>query len=157
MEKQKIRERLWHSLEMDVTWARFAIAFFTVILAEVIAGFRWYRELGGYFWWISAVIAAAIIGPVLVFCILRTLRIMAKPEDYFFCKARLTTPHGGPMRHSMYFSTLLEDPEDGSKIPADTHAIFYTHGSFGPTMEHYANSTVTIACNRETGMVVVIG
>lgn len=157
MEKKKIRQRLMNSLEMDVTWSRFTIVCITVIAAEIIAGFRWSRELDVYFWGMTAFIIAVTIVPSLIFCTVRTLRIMAKPEDYFFCKAKLSTPHGGPMRHSMYFSALLEDPADGSKFMADTHAIFYTHGSFGPTMEDYANSTVTIACNRETGMVVVIG
>ena len=43
------------------------------------------------------------------------------------------------------------------KFFADTHAIFFTRGICQPLMEDYANTTVTLAINRETGMVVVIG
>ena len=50
----------------------------------------------------------------------------------------------------------METECDGRKYGVDTHAIFFTRGIFQPLMETYANATVTLAVNRETGMVVVI-
>ena len=51
----------------------------------------------------------------------------------------------------------LVDPDTGEKFFADTHAIFFTRGICQPLMEDYANTAVTLAVNRVTGMVVVIG
>ena len=53
-------------------------------------------------------------------------------------------------------NVAIEDPAGGRKYGVDTHAIFFTRGIFQPLMETYANATVTLAVNRETGMVVVI-
>ena len=59
--------------------------------------------------------------------------------------------------YMVYFTALAIDPDTGEKFFADTHAIFFTRGICQPLMEDYANTTVTLAVNRDTGMVVIIG
>ena len=56
----------------------------------------------------------------------------------------------------MYFTVVLEEP-DGSKLIENTHAIFACHGIMEPLVSDYVNSEVTVALNKRTGMVVVIG
>ena len=60
------------------------------------------------------------------------------------------------LRNTIYFTALAVDPDTGEKFFAGTHAIFFTRRICQPLMEDYANTTVTLACNRVTGMVVVI-
>lgn len=89
-------------------------------------------------------------------CLWLTLRIFRKAEQYIFCKCELTQPHSSPLLRSFYFTVAIQLPDRSTKI-ADTHAIFASHGIVGPLMEDYVNSTVTVAYNPATGMVVVIG
>lgn len=156
METKQIRERLKHSLEMQVLWRNLWITLAVTIPVMLFYLIREQDHLK-IFLPFALLITCVMVVPVLIFCTVRTVRIFAKPEHYIFCRGVLAQPHGGMVRHSVYYTVVLEDPEDGSKFFVDTHAIFYSHGSMSPTIEEYTNKTVTIAYNRETGMVVVIG
>ena len=153
MDKKEIHAGLRSSLEFKQLWSYFII---TAVILSLFALFAVLRNSGAG-WGIAATVYGLFIAPYLIFCAIRTFNIFRKAERYAFCKATLSQPHGGLIRDTMYFTALVIDPDTGEKFFADTHAIFFTRGIFQPLMEEYANTTVTLACNRETGMVVVIG
>ena len=153
MDKKEIRARLRSSLEFKQLWSYFLITTVILSLFLLFAAWRNPGEGNG----IAATVYGLFIAPYLIFCTIRTFNIFRKAERYAFCRATLSQPHGGLLRDTMYFTALVIDPDTGEKFFADTHAIFFTRGIFQPLMEDYANTTVTLAVNRETGMVVVIG
>ena len=154
MDTQQIKERLKASLE--VTCARNNLIMYLVAIPLCAAAVMFTKGRSHpEHWAIVSVLAAIMLLPFAVFYIWRIIRIFRKPEGYIFCRTKLSQPHPGDMRHTMYYTVLIDD--DGRKFPTDTHAIFYTHSLVGPTIEEYTNRTVTIAYNRETEMVVVIG
>ena len=153
MDKKEIHARLRSSLEFKQLWGYFLI---TAVILSLFLLFAVWRNPGEGMG-IAATVYGLFIAPYLIFCTIRTVSIFRRAERYVFCKATLSQPHGGLLRDTMYFTALVIDPETGEKFFADTHAIFFTRGIFQPLMEDYANTTVTLAVNRETGMVVVIG
>ena len=153
MDKKEIHARLRSSLEFKQLWSYFLITAVILSLFLLFAVWRNPGEGKG----IAAIIYGVMIAPYLIFCAIRTFNIFRRAERYVFCKATLSQPHGGLLRDTMYFTALVIDPDTGEKFFADTHAIFFTRGICPPLMEDYANTTVTLAVNRETGMVVVIG
>ena len=157
MDKKQIRQRLWDSLEVQTLWARTVIIVIFFGILYVIMALRGSTE--GLFrpWLVAAVICGIVTAPWLVFALIRTARIFRRPDQYVFCRTTLATPHGGPLRDTIYYTALVTDPDTGEKFFVDTHAIFFARGIVQPLMEDYTNATVTIAWNRETGMVVVIG
>lgn len=153
MDKKQIKQQLQESLELKVLWGNFLLISVVVI---VVACLQTGKGLGRESFWLAALIVFAVsAGPYLIFCIIRTLMIFRRAEDYFFCRVKLSNPHGGLLRNSICFRVLVEDPVDGRKYFVDTHAIFATRGPLG--LEEYVGRTVTVGHNRETGMVVVIG
>lgn len=157
MDKKQIRQRLWDSLEVQTLWARTALIGITLVVLFVAMGLRGKTDSLPHPWLVSAAINGSLLAPWLVFALIRTARIFRKHVQYVFCRTTLATPHGGWMRDTIYFTVLLEDPDTGEKFFVDTHAIFVTRGLLPTRLDDYANTTVTVAWNRETGMVVVIG
>ena len=153
MDNKQVCKQLRDSLEFKQLWSHFIVT--AVIMSLFLLFAVWRNPEAGK--GIAAIIYGVLIAPYLIFCTIRTINIFRRAGDYAFCKATLTTPHGGLMRDTIYFTALAEDPDTGEKFFADTHAIFFTRGIFQPLMEDYANAAVTLACNRVTGMVVVIG
>ena len=153
MKKKEIHTQLRSSLEFKALWNYFIITAVILSLFLLFAVWRNPGEGTG----IAAIIYGVMIAPYLIFCTIRTYNIFRNAEQYAFCKATLSQPHGGLMRDTIYFTALAIDPDTGEKFFADTHAIFFSRGICQPLMEDYANTTVTLACNRDTGMVVVIG
>lgn len=156
---KEIRRQLWYSLDM-------AYVKLWLFVAAVCAPITWlilWLSTQGYHYrsaeqnvmiWVSI---AVIIGPILIFCAVRTWNIFRHPESYHFCKTKLCNPKGGRIRDTIRFTVLIEDA-DGNKFAADTHSIFHTHRSmFGPALEDYVNQNVTAGYNEETGQVVIIG
>lgn len=155
-DKKAIRERLWDSLETQAA-IRYLITGVILAVFCILLGMRELRYMEPGFRILGTAIVSALCAlPVLLFSLIRLFRIFWKSEHYHFCKATLSNPRGGNLRHTIRFRVLLEDSE-GRKFTADTHSIFYTRGLIGPLMEDYVNQTVTIAYNEETGMVTVIG
>ena len=156
MDIQQTKQRLRGSLEMHRLWetpVRIVMIGVPILLyVALISG-----GLTERFWVLTVTIAGLMLLPTGGFALIRTIQIFRKPESYIFCPAALRLPREGPVRYSIYYTALAEDPEDGSKFIVDTHAIFLTHGMTGPTVTEYTGRTVTIAYNRETKMVVVIG
>ena len=153
MDKKEIHARLRSSLEFKQLWSYFLI---TAVILSLFALFTAVRD-SGTGWGISVTVYGLMLMPYLIFCTIRTVNIFRRLDDYFICRSVLRQPHGGLLRDTMYFTALAVDPDTGEKFFADTHAIFFTRGMFQPLMEDYANTTVTLAINRDTGMVVVIG
>ena len=153
MDKKEIHGRLRSSLEFKQLWSWFIVTAVILSLFLLFAVWRNPGEGKG----IAAIVYGLFIAPYLIFCTIRTVSIFRKADRYAFCKATLSQPHGGLIRDTMYFTALAVDPDTGEKFFVDTHAIFFTRGICQPLMEDYANTTVTLACNRDTGMVVVIG
>lgn len=146
-EKEVIRDRLWHSLEMhvvrrDLIMYLIAMGVFLLITGENPS--------------VGIILACLGFGPFVVFHLWRTFQIFRRIEDYTFYKAKLTRFQQRFPLKTMYFTVVLEE-SDGSKQVVDTHAIFASHGVMEPLVESYVNSTVAIGLNRKTGMVVVIG
>ena len=156
MEIKKTKEMLLGSLELKVIWTRLFLVCLVAVPVVAFWGLTWDRPMEIY-WMLTAMVLGVMVAPLLIFCTVRTIRMFRKPEGYIFCRGKLSQPHGGPLRDTIYYTVVLEDPEDGGKFFVDTHAIFNTHGSFLPSLDDYTNATVTIAYNRETEMVVVIG
>ena len=152
MDKKQIHAQLRSSLEFRTLWNYFIV---TAVILSLFALFAVLQNSGAG-WGIAACIYGFLLVPYLIFCIIRTVNIFRRLEDYFFCRSILRQPHGGLIRNTIYFTAMVEDPEGGRKYGVDTHAIFFSRGIFQPLMETYANATVTLAVNRETGMVVVI-
>lgn len=156
---KEIRRQLWHSLDM----AYVKLYLFVCVVCTPILLLIFWLSTRGYHYrsdeltvmiWVTI---AIVIGPILVFCGVRTFNIFRHPESYHFCKTTLCNPKGGSIRDTIKFTVVLEDP-DGDKFVADTHSIFHTHRSmFGLGFEDYVNHTVTAAYNEETGQVIIIG
>ncbi len=104
----------------------------------------------------GVMITLLVFLPFTAFYIYRIIIIFRKPEEYIFRKVTLKQPHSGDMRGTFYFSILLETEERGW-FAADTASIFMGHGLQGPYLEDYVNREVTVAYNRSTEQVVVIG
>ena len=153
MDKKQIHAQLRSSLEFKTLWNYFIVTAVILSLFLLFAEWRNPGEGNG----IAAIIYGLMLAPYLIFCTIRTFNIFRKAEHYAFCKATLSQPHGGLIRDTIYFTAMVEDPAGGRKYGVDTHAIFFSRGICQPLMETYANTTVTLAVNRETGMVVVIG
>ena len=153
MDKKEIHAQLRSSLELKQLWSYFII---TAVILSLFLLFAVWRNPGEGMG-LAATVYGLFIAPYLIFCTIRTVSIFRRAERYAFCKATLSQPHGGLLRDTMYFTALVIDPETGEKFFADTHAIFFTRGICQPLMKDYANTTVTLAVNRATGMVVVIG
>lgn len=152
----KNRARLWDSLEIahirnNCIILLIMLPIFLLICFPKTSGLSIHDH-----WIVIGIIVAITFLPFFAFYGIRIIRIFRKADQYYFCKAKLSQPHHSYFAKAYYFTVLIEDPE-GRKFPADTHAIFATRGIIGPVMEDYLNSTVTIAYNEETDMVVVIG
>lgn len=143
--KSENRRRLLDSLEV-----RCVIRDFFIILAAAGLFTLVSRDATG------KTVFLIVCAVFLIFYLIRVLSILRKADSYRFYRAELTQPHRRFPLKSMYFTVVLEDG-DGTKHVLETHAIFAYHGLAGPLMKDYVNRTVTIAHNRETGMVVVIG
>lgn len=154
---KEIRRQLWHSLDMAYVkmWLFVAVVCAPITWLILRLSTRGYHaEEQAPLIWISIAIT---IGPILIFCIIRTFNIFRRPESYHFCKTVLCNPKGGSLRDTIKFTVLLEDG-DGDQFASDTHSIFHTHTSmFGLGFEDYVNRTVTAGYNEETGQVVIIG
>lgn len=150
-QKKENRERLWESLEMAVVRRDLIIYGVAWIIFDVI----FCLNPEGYVRNVMMVVIAALMLPFVGFYLWRTYQIFRSPEEYIFCRCKLSTPHQRYFaKGMMYFTVVIEDPE-GGRFPVETHAIFSSHGFIEPLLESYINSTVTVAYNRETEMVVV--
>lgn len=156
---KEIRRQLWYSLDMAYVKLYLFVAAVSTLIMWVFFWLTIQRdpyhttEQVVMFW----VTIAIVIGPILVFCLIRTFNIFRHAESYHFCKTVLCNPKGGSIRDTIKFTVLIEDA-DGDKFAADTHSIFLTHTSmFGLALEDYVNRTVTAGYNEETGQVIIIG
>lgn len=143
--KSENRRRLLDSLEVhclarDIVITLLLTPFFVLVSRDAIT--KWLMVI--------------TLSPFLIFYLVRLINILDKAEHYQFYKTTLTQPHQNLLAKSMYFTVTLTD-NHGVSFTKDTHAIFACHGSVGPLLEDYVNRDVTIACNSNTDMVVVIG
>lgn len=148
-----IRARLWESAEM--AHVRFQIllwlACFGLSLLACGSGSNWQEEFP-----IMAAITGIVFVPILGFWLWRVIRIFSRLDAYVFCPAELSQPHHAPLGQGLFsFMGVIETEADG-RFAVETHAIFHSSG-VGLLMEDYLGKTVTLAWNRETDMVVVIG
>lgn len=151
-----ISRKLKGSLEMACIRRELILYFLVMAAGILIAGASYGHAENAAFWIDVAVLFLVIFLPFVIFYLWRIICIWRERDQYILCRAVLSQPHQKMLLRTMYFTVVLEDPA-GGKFSADTHAIFQCHGIIGPLVEDYINRTVTIAYNRETGMVVVIG
>ena len=149
----EIRSKLWHSAEM--AFVRLQIIVYTVLLL-VWCLIPCFAENRSILLPIMAAIGGVCFAPFVVFWLWRTVQIFRSPEEYVFCRTELCQPHHAPIGRGMFsFMGVIETEEEG-RFPVETHAIFQSAGA-RMQMEDYLGKTVTIAWNRETDLVVVIG
>lgn len=152
-EKSVIRDRLWHSVEMNHYKTNLIIYTIFIPLFLVYAALRNNSENA---WVIGFVIVAIVMVPVYIFHGWRIFQIFRAPEEYIFCPCKLSQFHYDYLHKASSFTVVLDVPEMGRQV-AETRAIFQSHGLVGPLAEDYVNRTVTIGYNRATQTVVVIG
>lgn len=158
MDKKEIREKLKNSLDMvEATMVLFCCGLIVALEGLFVLIFLPRSEEDPSRWlvfWVMALVSAL---PFLIYCLWRRVQIFRRPESYYFCKATLSNPISGRIRHTIRFTVVIEDPE-GYKFAANTHSIFSAGRGFGSlSLEDYINKTVTVGYNEETGQVVVIG
>lgn len=157
-DKKAIREQLRNSLDMVDVWMMLFCAGLIILLEGLfILIFLPSSPYEPSKWLVFGVMALVSAVPFVIYSVWRTIQIFRHPESYYFCKATLSNPIGGRIRHSIRFTVVIEDA-DGYKFAANTHSIFQSHRGFGGlALEDYINKTVTVGYNEETGQVVVIG
>lgn len=151
--RKENRRRLWNSLEMGEVKRNLGMILVMIpLLCFLSAGQMNYPEAKMLAYGMLAVFSV----PYLVFYLYRMACILDRPEAYHFCEATLHRPQSSFNRRLFYFSVVIRD-EDGMEFMTNTHAIFGVRNLFGARMEDYTDRTVTMAYNKATGMVVVIG
>ena len=150
MDTNEIKEKLKCSLE--IAHIRSEIIVCAFITAAYIALFT--LAWGG--WVLALIIGMVVLVPFLCWEGWRIRKIYREPAGYVFCKATLSQPHSGKRQGAFYFTVVLETEEKGT-FAANTSPIFQSGGWMGPLLEDYVNQKVTIAYNRDTEQVVVIG
>ena len=101
--------------------------------------------------------ASVMFLPFLGFWLIRAWRIFQSMGEYVICSTELTQPRHAPLARGMFTFCGVIETEQHGRFLVETHAIFAGRGVIQPLMEDYIGRTVTIAWNRETDMVVVIG
>ena len=153
-ELSEIRTRLTESL--DVAQIRFGLWFLLVIYGALLAIFAIGPDRATAVP-VMAVLMGLIIDPAVVYELIQLGRIYREPEEYIFCKAELCQPRHAPWTRGCFtFCAVIETEREG-RFLVETQPIFLSHGFGGPLMEDYVGKTVTLAWNRETETVVVIG
>lgn len=151
--RKENRRRLWNSLEMGEVKR-------TIVMILVVVPLVWFLGTGQMNHpeakWFALGLLAVFFVPYLVFYLYRMVCILDRPEAYHFCEATLHRPQSSFNRRLFYFSVVIRD-EEGMEFMTNTHAIFGVRNLIGPRMEDYVDRTVTMAYNKVTGMVVVIG
>ena len=150
METSEIKEKLKCSLE--IAHIRSALVVWSFLVAAYVTALTLFW--GGLT--VTATLCGAFLLPIWIAYGWRYFRVFRKPEHYIFLKAALCHPHAGRWFHAFYFTVELHTEEAGT-ITANTSSIFLTRGWLGPHLENYLNKEVTLAWNKETGQVVVIG
>lgn len=150
----EVRRRLWNSMEMAYVRLQI-IAWLTgygVCLLVCCPRAAEYQAAP-----MIAAFVSIVFLPFVGFWLWRVFAIFSSAQEYVFCRTELNQPHYLPLsRGTFTFMGTIETEEDG-RFAVETHAIFQSHGIGAPLMEDYVGKTVTLAWNRETEMVVVIG
>lgn len=152
-EKSVIRDRLWHSMEMH--HSKTCLIIYTIFI-PLLCAYAALRNDSEYAWPIAFVIVGIVMVPVYIFHAWRIFQIFRAPEEYSFCRCKLSQFHYNYFVRANYFTVVLDIPEIGKQV-VNTRAIFQTRGLVGPLTEDYVNREVTIGYNRHTQTVVVIG
>jgi ABC-type spermidine/putrescine transport system permease subunit II len=150
METSEIKEKLKCSLE--IAHIRSALAVASVLVAA-------YVGVMTLFWGniaFTIVLCGVVLFPIWVAYSWRYYRVFRKIHRYSFHKVVLAQPHTSRFVHAFHFTVVLENTEKGP-VTTKTSSIFLARGWLGPFMEDYVNREVTIAYNRATELVVVIG
>ena len=130
-----------------------AIGFTTAL--GLLYGWARFREYDFEFFGFFLGWMAVMILPCAGIWAYRMWKLFREPEEYFFTRAVLASPHQCWWPRGMRFTAVIDHPEEGT-LAVNTNPIFRPVGLEQPLLEDYLNKTVTVGYNRETGMVVVI-
>lgn len=149
-----IRSQLRSSAEM--AWVRFQLIlwliFWAACLIVVWIGTRNHPAIGP----MMLLCVSVLYLPIVVFWLVRVWKMFRSIGDYVLCPAELIQPHHAFFGRGLYrFMGVIETERDG-RFAVETHALFHSGGNW-LRMEDYLHRTVTLAWNRRTGTVVVIG
>lgn len=151
--KKENCRRLWHSIEMGEVRKYLIVYLVLWPIAYALAAGRFQDPAAKGF---MIIMSAVVVLPFFLFYLIRMIRILLHAEEYIFCETELTKPHTSFNHRMFYFSVVIRN-EEGKVFMTDTHAIFSARSLFCLQMEDYVNRAVTVAYNKVTGMVVVIG
>ena len=152
--KQENIRLIKRSLDMKV-YKRILIAYGIGVGLGVVYGLGTFRDYEPVYFWMFLGLSALIIVPLMGIWVWRMWKLFRAPEEYFFTRATLESPHQCWWPRGMRFRVVIEHPKEGT-LAVNTNPIFRPVGWEQPLLEDYLNKTVTVGCNRETGMVVVI-
>lgn len=148
-----IRRQLRNSVEMS--WIRFQLLLWVSCwigcLIVCVIGTRNHRALLP----VMLCFVSVLYTPALLFWTVRLVKLFRAPGEYVFCPAELMEPHRVFPGRSYRLMGVIETERDG-RFAVETHAIFRSGGMW-LRLEDHLGKTVTLAWNRETGTVVVIG
>ena len=153
--KQENIRMIRQSLDMKV-YRRALIAYGIGVGLGVVYGLGTFRDYEPVYFWMYLGLSGIVILPLTLIWVWRMWKLFREPEEYFFTKAALTAFHQNPWHRAMYFTVVIDHPEEGA-LAVNTNPIFHPIGWEQPLLQDYLNKTVTVGYNRETGMVVVIG
>ena len=152
--KQENIRMIRRSLDMTV-YKRMLIAIGIATGLGLLYGLGMARNEGPEVFWLFLVFAAMFVTPTAGIWGYRMWKLFRVPEEYFFTQAKLSTFHQKMWYRAMYFTVVIDHPEEGT-LAVNTNPIFHPTGWEQPLLEDYLNRTVTVGYNRETGMAVVI-
>jgi len=144
MELREIRKQLWNSVDGDFHRRSLAACGILTVFTAMLCTLLWRFSAREF-----ACVLLAVSGLCWLVPIYRLLRIFRKSAHYTFFRTTLCMPKGN--RKAIAFPVMVPGGEQYW-----TECIFYIR-NLKPLLSDYLDKTVTVAWNRETGMVIVIG
>lgn len=147
MELREIKKKLWNSVDAQfhrrtLTVCAGVLAFFWAILALL-----WRITPGTAV--LMAGMANVVVIPLLMWRSWKLISIFRHAEQYLFFRTTLSAPKGN--RKAVAFPITVPG---GAQCWTDK--IFYIR-NIQPLLSEWLDKTATVAWNRETGRVIVIG
>ncbi len=147
MDESKIRKRLWNSVD-----ARFQRG----MLMAAVGSLAFFGAIMAVLWQITpdtarlmVVMGCAAVLPLFLWRLWTLIRIFRHIEQYTLFRTKLSAPRGN--QKAAAFPVAV--PGGGQ---CWTDRIFYIR-NLQPRLSDWLDQTVTVAWNRETGRVIVIG
>lgn len=147
MDKSEIYRQLRNSVDVRFQRRTLTVCIGCLLFLGVIMAVLWQITPGTVV--LMAVMGGAVLLPLFLWRLWRLIRIFRNIEHYTFFCTKLSAPKGN--RKVLAFPVTVP----GGEL-CWTDRIFYIR-NLNPLLSDYLDQTVTVAWNRETSMVIVIG